>query len=146
MAAKRGGKRPGAGRTKGLLNRATKEHKATLSDLARTHTAVALKALVTVATKGESESARVSAANALLDRAYGKPRQSIEHMGEGGGPIQTQGVVLDPERLKAMTDDELAALEKALGRLQRGDSDGAGRDDGPVSADAYSGTLDGDEE
>ena len=30
---------------------------------------------------------------ALADRAYGKPRQQIEQMGEDGGPIQTSIVV-----------------------------------------------------
>jgi hypothetical protein len=33
--------------------------------------------------------ARVSAANAILDRAHGKPTQSVETSGPGGGPIQT---------------------------------------------------------
>jgi hypothetical protein len=32
--------------------------------------------------------ARVSAANALLDRGHGKPRQALEHGGTDGGPIQ----------------------------------------------------------
>jgi hypothetical protein len=31
--------------------------------------------------------ARVSAANALLDRGHGKPRQALEHGGTDGGPI-----------------------------------------------------------
>ena len=30
---------------------------------------------------------------ALADRAYGKPRQQIEHMGEAGGPLQNSIVV-----------------------------------------------------
>lgn len=73
--AKRGGKREGAGRPKGAVSRATAEHKATLEELARTHTETALNALVSVASKGESEQARVSAASALLDRGYGRPKQ-----------------------------------------------------------------------
>lgn len=117
MASKRGGKRPGAGRTKGLLNRATKEHKATLSDLARAHTAVALKALVSIATKGESESARVSAANALLDRAYGKPRQSVEHSGTVGTYDLTK-----------VSNDDLARLEAILGPLADAGGDQGGEE------------------
>lgn len=31
--------------------------------------------------------------SALADRAYGKPRQQVEQMGEGGGPIQSSIVV-----------------------------------------------------
>jgi hypothetical protein len=72
----KGGKRPGAGRPKGRKDKATIEQKGTLEELARAHTATALGALVSIAEGGESESARVAAANALLDRAYGKPRQA----------------------------------------------------------------------
>jgi hypothetical protein len=117
MAAKRGGKRPGAGRTKGLLNRATKEHKATLSELARKHTATALKALVSIATKSESDSARVSAANALLDRAYGKPRQSVEHSGTVGTYDLTK-----------VSNDDLARLEAILGPLADAGGDQGGEE------------------
>ena len=84
MAVKRGGKREGAGRKKGSQSRATREQKATLSDLAKAHTEIALKALVSVATKSESDSARVAAANAILDRGYGKPTQAHQHSGAIG--------------------------------------------------------------
>jgi hypothetical protein len=60
--------------------------------LAREHTDVALAALVQVARDGESESARVAAANALLDRGYGKASQLVEHTGKDGKPIQTEDV------------------------------------------------------
>lgn len=95
MAEKRGGKRAGAGRPKGAKSRATKEQKATLADLARAHTQTALQALVQIATSGESEAARVSAATAILDRGYGKPMQAVEHSGENGGPIPVQFVAPD---------------------------------------------------
>lgn len=48
-----------------------------ISELARAHTEVALKALVKIATRGESEAAVVSASTALLDRGWGKPTQPI---------------------------------------------------------------------
>ena len=32
--------------------------------------------------------ARVSAANASLDRGYGKPKQGMEHTGKDGAPIE----------------------------------------------------------
>lgn len=41
--------------------------------LARRHTASALATLIEIALRGSSESARVAAANALLDRGWGKP-------------------------------------------------------------------------
>lgn len=120
MAGKsRGGPRPGAGRPSGARSRATKQAKATLSELAQKHTATALQVLVDVAKKGESESARVAAANAILDRAYGKPSQSHEHTGRGGGPIQTVD-------LTKLSGDELAQLEAIFGPLA-----GSGDDDAP---------------
>lgn len=78
---KRGGIRPGSGRPRGVPNKATAERKATLEELARTHTELALSVLASVAEKSESDSARVTAAAALLDRGYGKPRQAVEHSG-----------------------------------------------------------------
>ena len=50
----------------------------TLSELAREHTAEAVQALVGVLRDGEaSHAAIVSAATAILDRAYGRPQQSM---------------------------------------------------------------------
>lgn len=79
--ATRGGRRPGAGRPKGSKNKipeATPESKREMAVLARQHADVALKALIDIATNGQSEAARVSAANSLLDRGYGKAPQKIE--------------------------------------------------------------------
>ena len=43
---------------------------------------VVIMTLVDVAKNGQSDAARVSAANALLDRGYGKPavKEEIEHV------------------------------------------------------------------
>src|SRR4051812_41326442 len=84
---KRGGKRPGAGRKKGSRDRATVEQKATLEELARSHTELAMNALVKVASSSESDAAKVSAASVILDRGYGKARQAVEHTGKDGDPI-----------------------------------------------------------
>jgi hypothetical protein len=35
----------------------------------------------------DNAKASVSASNALLDRAYGKPKQAMEHSGPAGGPM-----------------------------------------------------------
>lgn len=53
-----------------------------LREMARQYTPQAIKALVDVCTSGESEAARVSAANALLDRGWGRPLQQV---GDGDG-------------------------------------------------------------
>lgn len=77
----RGGKRSGAGRPKGAKDKLTREAGATLSELAREHTDTALLALVQIARSSESDAARVSAANSLLDRGYGKASQLVELSG-----------------------------------------------------------------
>jgi hypothetical protein len=71
-----GGHRENAGRPAGTPNRATVDQKATLSELAREHTATAFDALIDVCENGLSESARIAAATAILDRGYGKPRET----------------------------------------------------------------------
>ena len=70
----RGGKRHGSGRPAGTPNRATEAHKARICDLAKDCAEAALETLVSIARNGASEAARVSAACAILDRAYGKPQ------------------------------------------------------------------------
>jgi hypothetical protein len=56
---------------------------AEVKELARAHTGEAIETLVSIMTNPKSApAARVSAANALLDRGYGKPPQHIT--GEGG--------------------------------------------------------------
>lgn len=88
MAAKRGGSRPGAGRPKGAKSRATVEAKATLSDLAKAYTAEALATLSSIMQSGTaSDSARVAAANSLLDRGYGKPAQAMTLSGDPDNPL-----------------------------------------------------------
>src|SRR5579864_9058259 len=71
---RRGGKRPGAGRKAGSQNKVTVE----LKEAARGYTTEALRVLVQVAKSGKSESARVAAASAILDRGHGKPKQEID--------------------------------------------------------------------
>jgi hypothetical protein len=69
-----GGARPGAGRPKGSLNKATADIKAA----AQAYTEDALATLAQIMKAGESEAARVAAANSILDRGFGKPRQSMD--------------------------------------------------------------------
>ena len=52
-----------------------------IRDLAREHTPAALNTLVEIMKNPNAkESSRVQAASAILDRAYGKPPQSIENI------------------------------------------------------------------
>ena len=79
-----GGSRAGAGRPPGAVNETTKVIRAA----AQKHGPDLIEELVRLAKHSESDAARVAAANAVLDRGYGRPKQSVEHSGEGGGPIQ----------------------------------------------------------
>ena len=58
-----------------------------LSELARSFTKEAIETLVSVMQQGKKESDRIHAAMALLDRAYGRPSQSLEHSVEEKGPL-----------------------------------------------------------
>lgn len=92
--SKRGGARPGSGRPKGRKSAKTLEIEAA----ARQYRDDALKALAHVMAHSENDSARVAAANSILDRGFGRPRQALEHTGEEGGPIEIQVVheIIDP--------------------------------------------------
>lgn len=94
MAKAKGAPKTG-GRVKGTPNKATAE----IKDIARQYGPAALKEAAKLAGlvdngsgKAESEQARLSALNIILDRAYGKAAQP--HTGEGGeGPVQIQDLL-----------------------------------------------------
>lgn len=59
---------------------------ADIRSLARAHTETAIKTLAAIMTKEDApEAARVSAANSLLDRGWGKAAQPLTD--EDGGPL-----------------------------------------------------------
>jgi len=93
--SKHGGKREGAGRKKGIPNKATAE----LKDLARQYTCEALEALVKILRESESDQAKVSAAREVLDRGYGKATTMI-----GGDPTAPLSVVTRIELVGVMPD------------------------------------------
>jgi hypothetical protein len=80
---------------------------ADIQALARQHTDAAIRALVAAL---DSPRERVAAAQALLDRGYGRAPQRTELTGADGGPIQT----LTIEDTRAPIDELIAgALAKA---------------------------------
>lgn len=84
-------------------NIATKDAKIALEDLAKNHAPAALAALVKVMETSDSPAAVVAAANGLLDRGYGKPRQGLELSGE--------------LKINQISEDELdARIVKLLGK------------------------------
>lgn len=97
-SAKIGSGKPGPGRPKGSRNKITEQHRKTISALAADYTEDALRALVDVARNGQ-DGPRVSAANALLDRAYGKPTQPISG-DEDSAPLKISVItrrIVDPK-------------------------------------------------
>lgn len=58
-----------------------KEH-GDIRELARKHCPRAIAVLVEIMEHGEREQARIGAAEALLDRGYGKPAQEIQLAGD----------------------------------------------------------------
>ena len=98
------GSRPGerrGGRKPGVPNRATGEIKA----VAQAYGPEAIRTLADLMRTASSETARIMATTALLDRAYGKPRQEIEHSGTIG------------RRAEDLSDADLLAI--ASGRSAR---------------------------
>src|SRR5262245_48264061 len=71
--AQNGGKRPGAGRKRGVPNMATAE----IKEIARQYAPEAVGILANLMRKAQSEQARVAAAKEILDRGYGKATHHI---------------------------------------------------------------------
>jgi hypothetical protein len=91
-----GGRRAGAGRPKGVPNKANSDLKAA----AQAYTGDALATLAKImGDEKQPGPARVSAANALLDRGHGRAMQPVQHE-------------LD---LSNLTDEQLGILAAALG-------------------------------
>ena len=70
-----------------------------LKELARKHTPKAIETLVN-ALSDDSGRTRVAAAEALLDRAWGRPSQQLEHSGEIGLAV-TETIRAMRERVRA---------------------------------------------
>ena len=70
----RGGRRPGAGRPLGVPNKLTRP----LRELAALHSEDCISVLVHLRDHAEAEQVRLAAANSLLDRGYGRPRQELD--------------------------------------------------------------------
>lgn len=96
----RGGKRDGAGRPPGSENTDTAAARAALSSLMDGHVQTAIAALSDIAANGTSETARISAACAILDRTYGRPRSAPDAAPLHGVPDNpASGFTLDTLRL-----------------------------------------------
>ena len=120
----RGGKREGAGRKKGSKDRRPRsppiiivpaQEKREVREAARQFTDEALKTLARICKNGQSETAQISAACALLDRGYGRPTQQVE-TGSPGEFSRMSDVELEMQIAEGL---ELIAMNKANGRVTR---------------------------
>ena len=71
-----------------------------IRSLARSHTRTAINALVGVMrSRNATHAARVSAANAILDRGWGKPPQALENSEDGALELihRIERVIVHPE-------------------------------------------------
>jgi hypothetical protein len=71
------------------------------------HVTVAIAALSEIAARGTSESARVSAACAILDRTFGRPAQAVTHDGPFDDTINITRVIIEaavPDDLREVLD------------------------------------------
>jgi hypothetical protein len=74
--------------------------------MARAHTGDALATLVAIMANSDAPAtARVSAANAVLDRAWGKPRQDFEFSSAGDAVAAIQRARLRVHRERGVTHD-----------------------------------------
>ena len=89
----RGGSRAGAGRKPGSSNKLTVVENRTLTEIAREYTSGAVSTLATIMEDSSAPAAaRITAANSLLERGWGKPVMPIEHTGKDEGPVQFEKV------------------------------------------------------
>ncbi len=136
--SKRGGSRPGAGRK-------PKGHKATsalpaldleaalaapapedIESTAQAYSRGAISSLVKQLCHGKSETAKVNAANAILDRGYGKPSVDVGGLAQLSlfGGVRPAAVVGDEVRIEARKYANLAI--EVLGAIAtRGETEGA---------------------
>lgn len=77
-----GGKREGAGRPVGSVNKTTADIRA----LAQQFGPAVIERLAHLAVNGESEQSQIAAGKELLDRGYGRSVQSLQNLDEHGNP------------------------------------------------------------
>ena len=80
--------KPGVSGNPGGRPKAVKE----VQELARKYSRRSIRALARIVQESPDDRARIAAAEALLNRAWGKPTQSVEMAGADGGPLLVQVV------------------------------------------------------
>lgn len=99
------GSQPGerrGGRQRGVPNKVT----LAIKDLALEHGPAAIAEAARLVTKGKTEAVRLRAIEIILDRAYGKATQHVQHAGSVGS-----------YDLTGISDENLRKLEAIVGPL-----------------------------
>ncbi len=110
MAGRKKGSPETGGRKKGTPNLSTAEVRKYAQEFGRE----AIVMLAELMEKSEDERTRIAAAKELLDRAYGRAPQAVEHAGKDGGAIKLEDV-------SQMTDEQLKAELERIWATARGD-------------------------
>ena len=104
---------------------------------ARKHGLAMVSVLNTLARRAKSEQVRVAAANSLLDRAYGRPSQSVE--------LNFTASLLQ-KKLTEMSPDELRVFEERVLQISGAGADGdddSGDDGGAIQLPLGDGDYNG---
>jgi len=91
------GSRKTGGRQKGTPNKVA----TVVREAALKHGPAAVAELARLMNQSQSEHVRIAACREILDRAYGKSRQSIEHTGHDHGPIAVEQIP-DKEKMRRL--------------------------------------------
>lgn len=92
-----------------------------IQELARLETEAALRTLVEIMHTSQSDSARVAAAQAVLDRGWGRPVQALEHSGPQGSPLLSVDLTVLPDAQLARL---AGLLEEMASETRNGGPDG----------------------
>lgn len=94
------------GRPKGSPNKHTKQERWTLAQLCKGHSKRAIEILVEIMDRQDAkDSDRLTAAIAILDRAYGKPISSIEMLDDNGNAVTPQVCFYIPDNGRKLEND-----------------------------------------
>lgn len=98
---------PGAGRPKGSKDKVSAAAKATMAELAKDYAPYAIRKIVRLAQKGKTQVIQLAACKEILDRAYGKPAQSMDMTVDLKAEIR----MMSDEELKSKIVAKLASLK-----------------------------------
>jgi hypothetical protein len=122
MAGGRGGKRQGAGRPKGSTHKVPPwkgQHSfKALEEAAQKASARAIEIVCHIMENGKSDATRLSACSIIIERAWGKPKQSHQHkhsVEQKDKPI-TEVDIVGQVDLRRLSNDELREFERLLDR------------------------------